>query len=317
VINEIGMFVLGVFLLLLGGDSVIRGAAGLGQRLGLSPFSAGLLLVAFATSVPELVVNAYAVVHGQTDLALGNAVGSNMVNIGLTLGLAALVSPLLIRMRLLAAQIVFVLVASGMVLLFGLDGSIARWEGGVLLAGFVAFLAFVFSRGRLESAEIQAELAAHAVTSTNLVQNLVRFAFAAALLYFGSRLVVNAAPTIGLAMGLGPMMTGLTLVAVGTALPEIVVAMIAASKGQGDVVAGQVLGACLFNLLFIIGGMAVLGPLPMPASFVSIELPAAMAFALLLYPLLGGDLKIARREGGWLLLAFAIWLGFELFTALA
>lgn len=316
-IDEIGMFALGLLLLLLGADSVVRGASGLAQRLGLSPFAAGLLLVASATSIPELVINAYAFQHGQTDLALGNAVGSNIVNIGLTLGGAALVAPLLIRMRLLAAQIVFVLVASGMVLLFGLDGSIARWEGGVLLAGFAGFVVFIVLRSGQEGADVRTELSDYAVTSTNPVQNLVRLAFASALLFFGSRLVVNAAPAIGLAMGMGPMLTGVTLVAVGTALPEMIAAMIAASKGQGDVVAGQVLGACLFNLLFIVGGMAVIRPLPLPASFVGFELPAAMAFALLLYPLLGGDLKISRREGSWLLLAFAAWLAFELFTALA
>ena len=316
-INDMGMFALGLFLLLLGADSVVRGASGLGQRLGLSPFAVGLLLVASATSIPELVINAYAFQQGQTDLALGNAVGSNIVNIGLTLGGAALVAPLLIRMRLLAAQIVFVLVASGIVLLFGLDGSIARWEGGVLLVGFVGFVAFVVVRSRQETAEVRAEISAYALTSTNPVQNLLRLAFAAALLFFGSRLVVGSAPAIGLAMGMGPMLTGVTLVAVGTALPEMIAAMIAASKGQGDVVAGHVLGACLFNLLFIVGGMAVLRPLSLPASFISFELPAAMAFALLLYPLVGGDLKISRREGSWLLSAFVAWLAFELFTALA
>lgn len=315
--NAIGMFVLGLFLLLLGGDSVLRGASGLAQRFRMSPFAAGLMLVAFATSVPELAVNAYAFAVGQTDLALGNAIGSNIVNIGLTLGVAALFAPLLISMRLLAAEIVFILVASGAVLLFGLDGSIARWEGAVLLAGFVGFLLFVFSRGRQESPAVQAELATFAVTATGLVQNLIRFVLAAALLFFGSRLVVESAPTIGLALGMGTMLTGLLIVAIGTALPELVVVALAARNGQGNVVAGHVLGACLFNLLFVVGAMAVLRPLALPASFVTFELPAAMAFALLLYPVLGGDLKISRREGGLLILAFALWLGFELYVAFA
>jgi len=315
-LNAMGMFGLGLFMLLLGGDSVVKGASGLAQRLGLSPFAAGLLLVAFATSVPELAVNAYAFAVGQTDLALGNAIGSNIVNIGLTLGLAALVAPLLITMRLLAAEVVFILVASGAVLFFGLDGVIARWEGGILLTGFVAFLAFVFRRGRGESADVKRELAEFSVTSTGLVQNLIRFGFAAALLFFGSRFVVESAPVIGLALGLGSMLTGLIIVAIGTALPELFTAAMAARNGQGNVVAGQVLGACLFNLLFIVGGLALWRPLPLPGSFIALELPAVMAFALLLYPLLGGDLKISRREGGWLLLAFSSWLAFELFVAL-
>jgi cation:H+ antiporter len=310
------MFLLGLLLLLLGGDSLLRGASGLAQRLGLSPFATGLLLVSFATSVPELVVNAYAVHAGASDLALGNAVGSNIVNIGLTLALAALVAPVAASMRLLAGEVVFLLVATGMVLLFGLDGSIARWEGGLLLAGFAGVLAYVFSRGRQESAEVRIELVEFAETSTGTVQNLLRIAVAAALLFFGGRWVVQAAPVLGLALGLGTMMTGLTLVAIGTALPEIVLAVLAAKSGQGNIVLGHVLGASLCNLLFVVGAMALAKPLAIPASFVRLELPAAMAFALLLYPILAGDLRASRREGAVLIAGFFAWLAFELYTAL-
>lgn len=312
-----GMFLLGLFLLLLGGDSVLRGASGLGQRLGLSPFAAGLLLVAFATSVPELAVAVHAVALGQSDLALGNAIGSNLVNCGLVLGLAALVAPLVGSMRLLSTEVVLLLVATGLVLVMGLDGTIARWEGAVLVAGFAGFVVLAFRRAADEGPEVRQELTAHAVTSTNLVQNLVRLAIAAVLLYFGSRLVVENAPTIGLALGMGPMLTGLLLVAIGTALPELVVACLAAAKGQGNVVLGSVLGASLFNLLAIVGGMALFAPLGLPASFVRLELPAAMAFALILYPILGGDLRISRREGAVLVLAFAAWVAFELVLARA
>ena len=296
----IAQFLLGLLLLLLGGDSLLRGAAGLSQRLGLSPFATGLLLVSFATSLPELVVNAWAVQQGASDLALGNAVGSNIVNIGLTLGLAALVAPVAGTMRLLAGEVVFLLVATGMVLLFGLDRAIARWEGGLLLAGFVSALAYVFSRGRQEAPEVRKEIEEFAETSTGLAQNLARIAIAGALLWFGGRWVVQGAPALGLMLGLGTMMTGLTLVAIGTALPEVVLA---------------VLGASLFNLLVVVGGMAVARPLAIPASFAQFELPAAMAFALLLVPILGGDLRASRREGVVLLAGFAAWLVFELYTA--
>lgn len=315
--SALGMFLLGLFLLLLGGDSVLRGASGLAQRFGLSPFSTGLLLLAFATSVPELVVNAYALSVGQPDLALGNAIGSNVVNIGLTLGVSALIAPLLVTTRLLAAQIVLVLVASGAVLLFGLDGQIARWEGAVLFAGFLGFLVLVLRNGRHESADVRLQMTEFAQTATGLGQNLARVAIAAALLFLGSRLVVQSAPAIGLALGLGSMLTGLLVVAIGTALPELVTAGIAAAKGQGNVVAGHVLGACVFNLLFVVGGMALVQPLVLPASFITFELPAAMAFALLLYPLVGGDLKVSRREGGLLVLAFVAWVWFELYAASA
>ncbi len=311
----IGYFVLGLVLLLLGGDSVVKGASGLAQRLGWSPFKAGLLLVAFATSIPELAVNAYAFHVGNTDLALGNAVGSNIVNIGLTLAIAAIAAPLLLQMRLLAGQIVFLLIATGLLLVFALDGVLSRGEGAVLLAGFIGLLAYMLGRGRHEAAVVQEELAAFADTRTGLVQNVLRVVIASVVLFFGGKLVVENAPLIGAALGFGSLLTGLLLVAIATALPEVVTAVMAARQGQPNVVAGHVLGASLFNLLFVVGGMAVLKPVAVPASFVGLELPAAMAFVLALYPIFGGDLRISRREGGLLLALFLGFIAFELAIA--
>jgi len=313
--SSIGYFVLGLVLLLLGGDSVVKGASGLAQRLGLSPFQSGLLLVAFATSLPELAVNAYALHAGNVDLALGNAVGSNVVNIGLTLAVAALAAPLVLQMRLLAGQIVFLLVATGAVLLFSVDGVIARWEGGLLLAGFAGLVAYLMSRGKHEAAPVQKELADFADTRTDVLLNVIRLVIGAVVLFFGGRVVVEHAPALGAALGFGSLLTGLLLVAIATALPEVVTAVMAARQGQGNVVAGHVLGASLFNLLFIVGGMAMLHPVVVPASFVALEIPAAMAFVLVLYPILGGDLRINRREAGVLLALFVAWVAFELFTA--
>lgn len=310
-----GYFALGIFLLLLGGDSAVKGASGLAQRLGLSPFATGLMLVAFATSLPELAINAYALKQGQVELALGNAVGSNIVNIGLTLAMAALAAPLALCMRLLASKLVFVLVATGAVLFFSLDGRLAAWEGGMLCLGFVAALWHYSRRGALEDEGVKAQFIAFAETRTGLMQNLARLAIAAVVLYFGSKLIVQSAPVLGQALGLGPLVVGLTVVAIGTALPEVAVAVIASRQGQGDVVAGQVLGACLVNLLLIVGGMAAIQPLAIPASLVTLELPAAMAFALALYPIIGGDLNVSRREAGILLALFVGWLGFVLLQA--
>jgi len=314
-LESIGYFALGLLLILLGGDSMLRGLAGLAQRFGMSAFATGMLLIAFATSIPELAVNAYAWQVGQTDLAFGNAIGSNIVNIGLTLGVAAMVAPLLISMRVLAAEVVLILIATGAVLFFGLDGVIARWEGGVLLAGFAGFLFLFFRRGPQESLAVQAELTEFAETRTGLAQNLIRLAIAAVVLFFGAKFVVGSAPGVGQALGFGSMLTGLLVVAIGTSLPEVILTAMVARAGQGNIVAGHALGACLFNLLFIVGGMALLRPLPMPASFVSLELPAAMAFALALVPMLGGDLRLSRREGGILVLLFALWVGFECYSA--
>ena len=305
-------FVAGLVLLALGGDSIVKGAAGLAQRFGASPFVAGLLLVAFGTSLPELAVNARAVWVGSQSLALGNAVGSNIVNIGLTLGAAALAAPLVLRSRAIGPLLVWLLAMTAVTIGLGLDGVLSRNEGLLLLAGFVVMLAFLLLRGRREPVELQADIARYAETRAGLGLNLSRVAIAIVAMYFGAKWLVQSAPIIGIGLGMGPLVTGLLLVAIGTALPEMVAAIIAARRGQGDMVAGHVLGSSLFNLLVVIGGMAAFRPLPLPASFVQFELPAAFAFALVLWPMTRSEFQVSRREGMVLLLAFAAWLAWEL-----
>jgi cation:H+ antiporter len=311
-LEALGFFALGLVLLALGGDSIVKGASGLAQKLGASPFVAGLLLVAFGTSIPELFVNARAYVTGAQDLALGNAVGSNIVNFGLTLGLAAIAAPLLVRMRLLSSLLVLLVVATLAMIVFGLDGVISRVEGVVLLLAFVAMVAFMLARSGRESLEVRDSLAAFAATRSVLWMNLLRFVVASALLYFGAKLVVQSAPMIGANWGLSPLLVGLLPIAIGTALPEVAAAIAAARRGQGDMVVGHVIGSSLFNLLVVVGGMAALRPLPLPASFVRLELPAAIAFALVLYPMLRGDLRISKSEGVILFAAFLGFVGLQL-----
>jgi len=312
-LEQLGMFGLGLVLLALGGDSLIKGASGLAQKFGASPFVAGLLLVAFGTSMPELFVNARAYMVGAQDLALGNAVGSNVVNFGLTLGLAAIAAPLLVSMRLLSPMLVLLVVATFALIVFGLDGVVSRIEGVVLLLGFVAMLAFILARSRHEQVEVRESIAAYAATRSVLWMNLLRFVVAGALLYYGAKFVVQSAPMLGAAWGMSPLIVGLLPVAIGTALPEVAAAIAAARRGQGDMVMGHVIGSSLFNLLVVVGGMAALRPLPLPASFVRFELPAAIAFALVLYPMLRGDMRINRSEGVVLVVALLAWVAFQLF----
>jgi cation:H+ antiporter len=304
--------VAGLVLLALGGDSIVKGASGLAQRFGASPFIAGLLLVAFGTSLPELAVNARAVWTGHQALALGNAVGSNIANIGLTLGAAALAAPLVLRSRAVGPLLVWLLAMTAVTVGFGLDGVLSRNEGLLLLAGFVVMLAFLLMRGKREPAELQADIARFAETKQGLGLNVSRVVIAIVAMYFGAKWLVQSAPIVGIGLGMGPLVTGLLPVAIGTALPEMAAAVVAARRGQGDMVAGHVLGSSLFNLLVVLGGMAAFRPTPLPASFVQFELPAAFALALVLLPMTRSQLEVSRREGLVLLLAFAAWLAWEL-----
>ena len=314
-LEAIGWFVLGLVLLALGGDSIVKGASGLAQRLGASPFVAGLVLVAFGTSLPELAVNWQAVARHQPLLALGNAVGSNVANVGLTLGAAALIAPITVRWRALSPLLLALLLGTLLTMLLGSDGTLTRVEGFVLLVVFVAVVTYAAIRTRREAPELQDAIAAFARTSTDLWLNLIRFGIAAVLLYFGSRMVVRSAPTIGEGIGMAPLLTGLIPVAIGTALPEMAAAISAARKGHGDIVVGHVIGSSLFNVLVVIGGMAAIGgSVAFPESFVMFELPAACVFALMLYPMLRGDLHISKGEGAGLVIAFLAWVAFELLT---
>ncbi|KAG1256631.1 hypothetical protein G6F65_016237 [Rhizopus arrhizus] len=307
----IAWFLLGLLLLALGGDSIVKAVSGLAQRFGASPFTAGLLLLGVTTSLPELAVNVRALAVGQPELALGIAVGSSIANLGLTLALAAIAAPLLLRARLQTVLWWSLLAAAALLILFGLDGRLVRWEGGVLVAGFIVMQVVLLRRGRRESAEVQVAIAESALSRTRLPLNVQRVLIAALTLYWGARLVVGAAADFGTALGWTPLLVGLLPVAIGTALPEVAAAIAAARRGHGDMVLGHVLGSSAVNLLLVIGAMAMLQPLALPASFVRLELPALLAFALVLYPMLRGDLKINRGEGAILLVAFVGWLVLE------
>lgn len=311
-IMALGWCVLALVFLALGGDSVLKGASGLSRRFHWSPFVTGLLLVAFGTSIPELAVNARAFVTGSQSLALGNAIGSNIVNFGLTLGLAAIVAPLLVRWRALAPLLICLIVATIALIALGYDGVLTRIEGMIFVLAFVVVVAIAIVRSRRETPELQEEIAGYLRTGDDLALNVLRFVVGAVLLYFGAMWLVQHAPIVGTAWGMSPLLTGLIVVAIATALPEAVAAMAAARRGQGDMVAGHVIGSSLFNLLVVVGGMAALRDLPIPASFVAFELPAALAASLLLYPMLRRDLRISRAEGWVLLIAFIGWVVFEL-----
>lgn len=307
-----GLFVLGLVLLALGGDTLVKGVSGLAQKLGVTPFTAGLLLMAFGTSLPELFVNAAALLHAQPELALGNAVGSNLVNLGLTLPLAAMVGAVVVRLRLLLPLLLVLIAGSLLLMVFGLDGTINRLEGGLLLAGFVVVVVRVVVMGRGEAADVRDGVDAYAATRTVTWLNLLRLVIGAVLLGYGARDVVAAMLQLAPSLGLTPLMAGLLPVAIGTALPEVAAAIVAARRGQGDMVLGHVIGSSVFNLLVVVGGMAVIAPLALPASFVKLELPAAIALAIVLVPMLRGDARVSRGEAAVLLLAFAGWLVLEL-----
>ena len=302
--------VAGIVLLALGGDSLVKAASTLARRAGASPFAAGLVLVAFATSVPELAVNLRAMAAGEPALALGNAVGSNIANFGLTLGAAALCAPLRLRWPALPPLLLCLVLATVAAILLAQDGRLSRIDGAILVAAFAVVLGVAWSIGRRQ-ARLGEEFADLFPVHGSTVPNLARLAIAAALLWFGASWVVRGAVGLGPVLGMEALVLGLLPVAIGTALPEVAAAIAAARRGQGDLVAGHGIGSSLVNLLLVVGGMALVRDVQVPASFVRFELPAALVLAALLLPMLRGGLEVSRAEGAVLLAAFLAWVGFE------
>lgn len=309
------LFGIGLALLLWGADVLVRGASGLALRLGVTPFVVGVTLVGFGTSAPELTVNLTAVSGGHYDLAVGNVVGSNIANIGMVLGAAALITPLAVKMRLLRLETPMLLAVSAAFWLMCLDGRIGRVDGGLLLAGFVGMLAVVARDARQEPDEVLKELEEVATAKTRHGLNLLRVGLGLVLMVVASRLMVGSAVTMAEMLGVSQLVIGLTVVAIGTSLPELATSMVAAWRGEIDIAVGNIVGSCLFNILLIIGVTASLHPLAVNPSLLRVELPAMMAFAVVLYPMMRSKLSISRREGGLLLSAFFAFLAFEVFYA--
>lgn len=303
-LTAVAGFALGLLLLLLGADSFLKGASGVALRYGISPFVIGLTIVGFGTSAPELSVNMSAAFRGSYELALGNLVGSNIANIGLILGCSALVAPLLVESRLMRVEAPIVIGVSALVWILGLDGTLGRGDGMLLLAGFAWLAWYIFRSARDEPEKVQNEMAELAESRPGLPRNVLRLVIGLGLLVYGASEMVEGAVIMARIWGMSELLIGLTVVAIGTSLPELASSLLAAFKGQTDVAMGNVIGSCLFNLLLILGVTATVHPLPVAGSMQWIEIPVMVGFSLVLYLMMRLDSKIDRREGGILLLLF-------------
>ena len=308
------LFSLGLALLIGGADRFLHGASALALRFGVSPFVVGLVIVGFGTSAPELAVNLSAVWKDSVDLALGNVVGSNIANVGLILGLSAIIAPLAVAMRLIRVEAPLMLLVSGGLLLLCLDGELGRGDALLLLAGFVYLLGLVMRGAREEPDAVQDELGELAAPGGPPWRDVVWLLLGLAGLIGGATLMVDAAVAIARMWGWSELLIGLTVVAIGTSLPELASSLLAARRGQTDIAVGNVVGSNLFNILLILGATAAFQPLPVTRGMLSVELPVMIGFAVLSYVLMKRYQRLSRPSGVLLLLAF---IGFTAWQAWA
>ncbi|UCG76887.1 MAG: calcium/sodium antiporter [Gemmatimonadota bacterium] len=301
----------GLGLLFLGGEALVRGSAALALRFGLTPLFVGLTIVSSGTSSPELAVSISAAVSGEVGVAVGNVVGSNIANVGLILGLSALIRPISAKSKLVLLDVPIMIAGAFFVAALLEDGAMAWREGLLLLGGLLAYTGFGLHLARRESSEVQHEFEGIVprLTATVPRQVLLILAGIVALL-IGGRAFVDGGVRLAHAFQVNPAVIALTVVALGTSLPELVTSIIAAVRGHPDIAVGNAVGSNLFNLLGILGVASIVRPLGL-GEVQAEDLAAMIAISILLLLLIRTRFDLNRWEGGVLIasyLAYLYWL---------
>ncbi|MGK2950963.1 MAG: calcium/sodium antiporter [Thiobacillus sp.] len=307
------MFVLGLVALIVGAEAMVRGASRLAVSWGISPLVVGLTVVAFGTSAPEMAVSVGAALSGSSDLAIGNVVGSNIANILLVLGISALVAPLLVHAQIIRQEVPIMIGASLVVVAMALDGNIGRSEAALLFALVIAYTVFLVVQSRRASKDAEADFASEIPSSQWDRHWGVQAALVIgglALLVLGADWLVGAAVVFAKHFGVSDLVIGLTVVAIGTSMPEIATSLIAALRGQRDIAVGNVIGSNIFNLLAVLGaaGMVSTGGLNVPEAARNFDLWVMLAVAFACLPILLTGREIARWEGAVFLGYYAAYL---------
>lgn len=320
--TNIVWFVGGLVALAVGAEIFVRGAAGLAAALRISPVVIGLTVVAFGTSAPELTVSLTAAYRGKAEMAVANAVGSNIFNVLAILGLSALIKPLVVSSRLVWIDVPLMIVISGLLLVLGWDGQISQQEGIGLFLGVVAYTVWLIVKSRMGYPELVEEVEEHfhphpskgksagfwlAVRAALMLGGLT-------LLVLGSDYAVYGASKIAESLGISRTIIGLTIVAAGTSLPEAAASVVATIRGHRDIAVGNVVGSNIFNVLCVIGLSAAVSRggvgLPIDSELLRIDIPIMIAVAVACLPIFVSGHLISRREGLVLFLYYLAYLGF-------
>lgn len=308
---EIALFLFsGTVLLFLGGEGLVRGSSSIALRAGLSPLVVGLTFAAFGTSGPELVVSVQAAMIGNSAIALGNVIGSNIANIALILGVAALIRPLNVHAIVIKREIPIMLVVSLILVLFLLDGALSFIEGIIFVSLLVIYVSVTIILARKEiSKEVEKEFEEEFKSKLSTPVAISFFVVGIGILVFGAYLFVEGAVALARIFNISDIVIGITVVALGTSLPELVTAVVASIKKESDIVIGTAVGSNIFNILSILGISAII--FPISAEGMSyIDLSVMMGTAILLLPLSWTNFRISRMEGFFLVVAYVVYIYF-------
>lgn len=314
------LFVAGLGLLIAGAETLVRGASRLAAAAGISPLVIGLTVVAYGTSAPELAVSVQSALSGRADIALGNVVGSNIVNVLLVLGLSALIAPLAVSQQLIRLDVPLMIGVSFLMLALAMDGKVSRPDGALLFAINIAYVIWAIYQSRKESRQIQEEYAkqygaAGSRSAAGALINILLIIAGLGMLVLGSRWMVNSAVAVAQSLGVSELIIGLTIIAIGTSLPEIVTSIIASFRGARDIAVGNVIGSNVFNITSVLGLTCIFAPngVAVPPAALRFDIPVMIAVAVACLPIFFTGHRIARLEG---VLFFGYYVAYTLYLIL-
>ncbi|MCL1124609.1 calcium/sodium antiporter [Shewanella surugensis] len=305
----ITLSLLGGFLILtLGAEALVRGASAIALRLGVAPLIIGLTIVAFGTSTPELAVSLKAALEGNSGLALGNVIGSNIANIGLILAITALIKPIQVKSQMVKRDIPLMIMASMLFWWLLHDGELSLWDGALLASLLSIYLGYSYISSRKDNNECDnSELIDH--RRQHVLLSLLFVFVGIGMLVGGGILFVDGAITLAKQFGISQIVIGLTIVAIGTSMPELVTSVVAARKGHSDIAIGNVVGSNIFNILGILGVTAIIHPIS-AAGMKTIDFSVMLMLAVITLPFAWTGYRIGRREGILLLLGYFCYVGY-------
>ena len=299
IIKQLAILIVGFALLVKGADLFVDGASGIAKKFGISELIIGLTIVAMGTSAPEAAVSIAAAAKGSAGISIGNVIGSNIMNIFIILGVVAAITPLKIERSTVRYEMPFTIIVTVLFVMMGKDGLLTRMDGAILWAGLLLYLAYLLRQAKQKPAETpaQGETTVQKTEEPPSIWKLIALTFVGlAVILVSSDYAVDAAVALAKIFNISDRVIGLTIVALGTSLPELVTSVTAALRGNADLAVGNVVGSCIFNLLFVLGTSALILPIPCAPNFLSDAYVAVGATVLLL--LFGfTQMKIARWEG--------------------
>ena len=316
--------IVGLVILIWSADKFVDGASAVATYAGMPPLLVGMLVIGFGTSAPEMVVSAFAAAQGNPALALGNAYGSNISNLALVLGIMALVVPVAVHSSVVRKELPLLAAITLVAGFQMLDGTISRADATVLLLLFAALMGwsiYVGVSGRRDPLALAPDEVAADTPELSRRQAAMALTFGLVLLIISSRLLVWGAVTLAVQLGVNELVIGLTVVAIGTSLPELASGIAALRQGKPDLAVGNLVGSNLFNTLVVVGIAGLIHPVAVPADVLQRDWPVMMAITLLMFPLCvnlkGGMSVINRWEGALLLLIFVLYSGYLIWTIFA